>query len=208
MLSLTGPHSWAWDYRWYPGKLERTMTKGEETCPSVLLLPQESYNLPFPTSQFTMGLGDDDICLSEHSTHWNERDRGIGVMYVEWIFPSIPWLVFLGAAYKSAASSRSREKDQNITPSWWWPFPPVFPDFFTLWKCYLYWENNSQLQRDQVLHVFLDIDGSGAKFQHVLDFPLPSLMSSFSLSVTGNLPFLPSFTPGNCLLRLQGYSHI
>ena len=73
-------------------------------------------NLPFPTSQFTMGLGDDDICLSEHSMHRNERDRGIGVMYAEWIFPSIPWLVFLGAAYKGAvykgaASSRSHDKD-------------------------------------------------------------------------------------------------
>lgn len=56
---------------------------------------------------------------------------------------------------------------------------------------------------------FLDTDGaSGAKCKHVLDFPLPSLLSSFYLSVTGKLPFLPSFIPGTCLLKLQGYSHI
>lgn len=51
---------------------------------------------------------------------------------------------------------------------------------------------------------FLDIDRtSGAKHQCVSDFPLPSLKSSFYLSVTGTLRFPTSLTPGTCLLNFK-----
>lgn len=56
---------------------------------------------------------------------------------------------------------------------------------------------------------FLDVDGaSGVKRQPVLDFALPFFMSHLHPSITGTLPFPPSFTPDTCLLRLQGYRHI
>ena len=55
----------------------------------------------------------------------------------------------------------------------------------------------------------LDVDcAPGVKSQPALDFFQPFLMLHFHLSITGTLPSAPSFAPGTCLLRLQGYRHI